>query len=264
MSKIASMCSVLLTQARDLVATGRYGEALPLLGEAIDAGPPDVTAGALGTRAAAYRQLALHERALADDESALALPGIQDAVRAGLLVGLVADGVGLGEPPGALLRRMEDARDAVRAVDDDRQRIRLGWVGGEVALVGGRPDEAATLFARARDLAAQRGMRRHEAKSVVFAAAAASALGDPNRAEFLAHEGRELAESCAAVPLQWPAWMILAETAAVRGAGTDAARAWREAGRLLATTLEGLPPEVALRARERPPAVWLLPSGDGA
>lgn len=242
-----------------LAALGRYGEALVLLEGVIEDGDPAIAARGLSTRAAILRQLNLHERALADDESALAVRGAPEEARTGAILGLVSDGVGLDEPPEALVRRLEDARDAVAAAGDVRERLRLLWVTGEVALSIGDQERARDVFGFAVQRAVDRGMRRHEAKSILLLAAANAALGVVNAAETLAVRAKLLAEECQALPVAWPAALILSEVSERRG-DDDGARTHRaEASRLLARTMAALPPSISRLARARPPAVWLLP-----
>lgn len=240
-----------------LAAMGRYAAALRALEAALE-GPADLQGAARGTRAAVYRQLNLHERALDDDESALALAAIEPVTRAGLLVGLVADGIGLEERPEALGRRLHDATEAVVETGDPRQHIRLAWVSGEVALVSGDLEGAIGMFSLALDSARTLNAVRHEAKSLVFLAAAYAASMQVRAAEEIAELAAQRATLCEALPLRWPAALILAETAQATG-DAERAAAYREAAALfLGRTMEGLAPDVAEPARERAPASWLL------
>lgn len=240
-----------------LAGLGRYAAAFQALEAAME-GSPDVRGAALGTSAAIYRQLNLHERALDDDESALAMTAIQPVTRAALLVGLVADGVGLEERAEALGRRLRDATDAVVATGHPRQHIRLGWVSGEVALVSGDIPEAVGMFSLALDGARALNAVRHEAKSLVFLAAAYAANMQVRAAEEIAELAAQRAALCEALPLRWPAALILAETAQAGGHAERAAAHREAAAVFLSRTMEGLDPEVAETARERPPASWLL------
>jgi hypothetical protein len=98
-------------------------------------------------RGRVVRELGLHARA-----EALEGPASQAATDAGdramLRVSLVADAVGAGDVVGAS-QRLEDARQAVAALEDGpraaRQRLRLAWVGVEVAYLRGEPPSATGL-----------------------------------------------------------------------------------------------------------------------
>lgn len=228
-----------------LAAMGRYGEALALLEQAM-AGPD--RARALGTRASVYRQLALHELAERDDDAALAATA-DDAVRAALLVGKVADALGLG------LRdewdeRLTLGRAAVEAHGDWRQRVRLAWVAGETAMYSGDPEAAAPHFAEAVARAVEHRARRHEAKSHLFLAAAHAARDNPHAARGHGEAALALAQACGARPIVWAAALVLAEQ------GDDDRLALARA--TLTAMFGGLPADVRQAALTRSPAAWLV------
>lgn len=239
-----------------LSALGRYGEALRELERAAAGGAATAAAAAV-TRGAILRQVGLHEHAEAAELAALALrpPGL---VVAALAVGLVADGVGRGAGTDELAERLRAAERAVHAAGDERQRVRLGWVRGEVALVAGDAVAAFDDFTRARGRAERLGWRRHVAKSELFRAGAAAARGDADTASALAHIARGLAGVCAAAPLRWPALLVLADAAGLRHEHERASRLRHAAAAELSVRLATLPAELAAHARRRPPAVWLL------
>lgn len=243
-----------------LSAAGRYGQALAELTAAGD-GDPAVRVAALMTRAGVLRQVGLHDLAQQEDEAGLALLAEHriscPTLRAGLLVGLVADAVGQDGDAASLQRRRAVAMAAVSASGSWRQRVRLGWVSGEVALHLRAPAQAATAFAQAARQAAQRRARRHEAKSLIFLAAARAAAGEHRAARRVVRRGLHLAARCGAAPLLWPAELILAETEGGDAAATHLARARSVLVGLLAT----LPAELSAAARLRPPADWLLTTG---
>ncbi|HWH33098.1 MAG TPA: hypothetical protein VNU01_10560 [Egibacteraceae bacterium] len=230
-----------------LAAMGRFGEALTVLEDAMS-GPE--RARALGTRASVYRQLSLHELAERDDDAGLAATD-DPAVRAGLLVGKVADALGLGLRgewrPRALL-----AADSVAAAGDWRQRLRLAWVTGETAMYEGAPDAATPHFAEAVTRAVEHGARRHETKSHLFLGAAHAALGNTAAAQGHARAALSLARDTGARPLQWAAALVLAEAGERPDEHVDEAR------RVLAAILDGLPDDLRAAALARDPARWLL------
>lgn len=132
---------------------------------------------------AAERGRIVRELGLHGEAEALELPALleaHDPVDAAMLrISLAADAVGLGDVPRAV-RRLAAARRAVEALPDTpraaRQRLRLGWVTTEVALISGqapplagtpRWDEVAGAPALPSELAW--GSAFHRAKALLFA-----------------------------------------------------------------------------------------------
>jgi hypothetical protein len=262
-----------------LVAMGRYGEALAALdaaegrvqrGDAPAGGPDVVAAAACATRASLLRQVGLHERAEAHDRAGLAHlgaggpgPAVRDrrpagaaaacaasaGVAANLRVGLVADAVGRGLAD-ELSSRLADAERAVAVVVGARQRIRLGWVAGEVAMVGQRWAGARARFETAAASAGRLGWRRHESKSLLFAGAACAAAGDAPAADRRLRRALDLAEACGARPLRWPCELLLADLEQRDEVRSDRLRAAAQADRdaLLATLPEPLGAEARRHA----------------
>jgi hypothetical protein len=132
---------------------------------------------------AAERGRIVRELGLHGEAEALELPallGADDPVDVAMLrISLAADAVGLGDVPRAV-RRLAAARRAVDELPDTpraaRQRLRLGWVSTEVALVTGQPppsadtpwwDESAGAPVLPSDLAW--GSAFHRAKALLFA-----------------------------------------------------------------------------------------------
>jgi hypothetical protein len=252
-----------------LAAQGRYGAALDALAAA-DHGEDLIAAAASVTRASLLRQIGLHGRAQLEDDSGLArLAGDPPAegataeafaeVRAGLLVGLVADAVGQGLGGAELDWRLGTAVQAVEVTTGWRQRVRLDWVTGEIAMLAGRWDSAGRTFARGRNVAARAGGRRHEAKSAVFSAAAAVAAGDLHGGAREAERAQALAGALGAMPLVWPALLVRADAAAAGGADEAAAGLRAEARDALAPLLLDLPEPLRRFAYAQSPASWLLP-----
>jgi hypothetical protein len=100
---------------------------------------PELQPWLAAERGRVLRELGLHARAEALEWPAL-LAATDPVDQAMLRVSLVADAVGAGDVERAS-RRLEAARSAVDASDDDprtaRQRLRLSWVGVEVAYLRG-------------------------------------------------------------------------------------------------------------------------------
>lgn len=217
-----------------LAAMGRYGEALTALEAVIaaaDAADWRMRAAAHVTRASVLRQVGLHARAAHDDGSAALL----DPESPAPLIGLVADGVGLGA--GDLQARLA-AATAVRPVAGWRQAVRLAWVTGEVALVEGDLRTAAAAFDDGLTRATQVRARRHAAKSLLFRAAVHGAEGAADAATAMAGKAAAEAAACGAAPLVWPALLVAAD-ASPPGPGTQALLS--RAGAVLGQSLAGLP-----------------------
>jgi tetratricopeptide (TPR) repeat protein len=239
-----------------MTAAGRYDEALRECAAALE-GPPVLQASARMTEAVLHRQVALHARAEVADEEALALLRRADApppaVRAAIRIGLVADAVGLGADDRELTRRLRVAAAAVTAAGSWRQGVRLTWVRGEVDVVRGRFARAARTFGSGAKVAADQGALRHQAKSLIFLAAARAALGEHGEARRIAARGLQLAARCGAAPLVWPAELVLAEVDP-----SDAPAHLARAARMALALVDTLPPPLRDEALQRPPVSWLV------
>lgn len=232
-----------------LTARGSYDDALAALGEAAR-GPRIIRAAAHATRAALLRQVRLHASAADEDRAGLAALDGVDApeAAAALSIGVVADAVGLGLATEELQGRLRAARQRAAAARAWRQDVRLAWVEGEVALVAGEGEHARSAFAQAVWLSERFGARRHEAKSALFCAAAHCALGDLRCARLLAQHGLELATTCGAVPLRWPALRILGDIALRAGDRAEGVRLHGDANTVFARLVATLPPPLARAA----------------
>lgn len=153
------------------------------------------------SRASSLRELRLHRSAELEDRAAVEadLDGGWEAAAA--RIGLVADAVGQGDVRGAN-DRLADAVDAVRALPDDlpadRQRVRLGWVACEVALLtGGVPAVRLPHVDRDGDLALpdeyRAGSNHHVAKGLLFAGVLSRSVATLDAAASLAPPGLEWA-----------------------------------------------------------------------
>ncbi len=239
-----------------LTAAGRYGEALDACAEASEGGPL-LQSSALMTEAMLYRQVSLHERAEAADEEALAVlrrARVRCApLRAAIRIGQVADAVGMQAEHITLSRRLQVASAAVTAAGSWRQGVRLTWVRGEVLMLQGSWTRASRVFAGGAKIASDQGARRHHAKSLIFLAASRAANQDHDEARRIAERGLQLAARCGALPLIWPAELILAEV------DTDQAQVHLERARQFAAgVLRTLPDDLRAEALRRSPASWLL------
>ena len=177
-------------------------------------------------RGAILRELGLH--AEAENLEFAALVQADDEVDAAMLrVSLTADAVGQGDRDRAE-RRLAAATDAVGALADTpraaRQRLRLAWVGVEVALLHDRPvapEHLAALPVWDAVALAPRYPPDHDAGSV-FHTAKGLLFGGVARGD------RRLLEAAAAVAPPVLAWAVaLARAdAGVAGAARDARRSW--------------------------------------
>lgn len=176
------------------------------------------------SRASSLRELRLHRSADLEDAAALEASLEPGWERAAALIGRVADAVGQGDPAAANAR-LADALDAVRDLPDDlpaaRQRIRLGWVACEVALLtGGIPAVALPHVDRDGEVAApdvyRAGSAHHLAKGLLFAGVLSRELRVLEAAADLAPPG-----------LAWAVHLARADLGA-DGARAAAREAWAE------------------------------------
>jgi tetratricopeptide (TPR) repeat protein len=255
-----------------LGAAGRYGGALTVLsplvdgGRGPDAGPDHRVFAALAgsTIASVQRQLGRHAVARHADQSALDLTDGTGPAAFDAQLGLAADAVGLGE----LDEASERAAVAAGLIPGGsgewwRQRVRLGWVQADIALLEGRPDEAAAAADAAVRRAEDAGAPRHVAKGLLYLALAQVSGDDPDHqgAVPTLRRAAALAEALGAVPLIWPTRALLG---ALAGALTGpAARAESErslaAARGAVTTIAAdLPPRVRGEWLARPDVSALM------
>ncbi|MBW3661946.1 MAG: hypothetical protein KY469_02515 [Actinobacteria bacterium] len=201
---------------------GRYDRAWAWWDRITD---PAYAARIRAARAQTLRDLALHERAEAEDRAGLAVAARQED-RAGLLIGFVADAIGLGNGPEARHRFRQASRELAllgESVDAEIERIRFGWVAAEIQLLTG---EGATLsmlpsFSDDREqvMIPERyevGGEYHLAKGLLFAGV-------------LTRDVELLEEAAVRAPpgLAW-AVHLARESMGVEGALAEARAAWKE------------------------------------
>lgn len=204
-----------------LGAGGRYGGALRVLTPLVESGSADGVAPerrlfaalAGATVASVHRQLGRHAVAREADLAALALTDGTGEAGFDTLLGLASDAVGLDEPDEAADRL--SAAAAVLPEGDDawwRQRVRLGWVRAEVALLDGRADEAVQHAEAAVAAAELARAPRHVAKGLLITGIAQISGGGAQEGEGAAATLRRaatLAESLGTLPLVWPSRALL-------------------------------------------------------
>jgi hypothetical protein len=172
----------------------------------------------LSTEASSLRQLGGHRlaagwdgRALAVAQSAgddpLALQACVDAV-----VGLAADALGVGRLA-ASARLLERAEEMMRGAEEPRLAIRLAWVSAELAMAGGRGDDAVTHARRGVNFAEQAlpALRRHRVKSDVVLAAALCCAGSIDESRGVADAALIATEAYGLLPLRWALACLLAD-----------------------------------------------------
>jgi tetratricopeptide (TPR) repeat protein len=245
-----------------LGAAGRYGSAMKVLEplathDSADPGRRLFSSLASATLGSIHRQLGRHEAARALDLRALErADGAAEAVFDARL-GLAADAVGLDE-------RDEAEAQLAAAVDlvDDRtdwwrQRVRLGWVRAEVALLLDDATAAARAAASAVALAETSGAPRHVAKGLLFEGVALAQAGDEESAVATLRRASALAESLGTLPLLWPSRAVLG--ALLAGEHPVEAKAALASARDTVRAIGAdLPPDLLAGWQGRPDLVALL------
>ena len=247
-----------------LGASGRYGGALGVLDPLVSSAqtPEGRVLGSLAaaTVASIHRQLGRHSVAQGYDE--MALEGSAGEGEAGFdgQLGLAADAVGLGEREEATSRLAEAELLADDRPDWWRQRVRLGWVRAEVALLHGRADEAAAAAAAAVELAEHSGAPRHVAKGLLFLGVAQVEAGRTDEATGTLRRGALLAESLGALPLQWPVRAVLGALVAGQD-DAESERCLAAARTAVEAIADDLPDDLRAEWLARPDVDTLLQSG---
>lgn len=232
-----------------LGAGGHYGAALTVLAplSAADTDRPDrqlFSSLASSTVASVHRQLGRHEDARAWDEQARVLAGDAPEAVFDAELGLAADAIGLGQE-GTASSALDAAEQLVAdRADWWRQRVRLGWVRGELALLAQRPADAVEHTAAAVALAEASGAPRHVAKGTMFTGIGQVQLGDLDAAAASLRRAAGLAESLGAVPLVWPTRALLG--ALVAGTAPDESERALDSARTVVRQIAAeLPPDYA-------------------
>lgn len=246
-----------------LASAGRYGGALEVLDPLVDAaGSAEsrvLSALASATAASVHRQLGRHAVAQSYDERALDGSGGTGEAGFDALLGLAADAVGLGDAEVAAGRLDEAMALVGDRADWWRQRVRLGWVQAEVALLRGHPEEAAASAHTSVDLAEQSGAPRHVAKGLLFLGVAQVEAGQLAEAATVLRRAGLLAESLGTLPLQWPARAVLGALLA-EDSPAESERALAAARRAVTAIADDLPEPLRAAWLGRPDVDALLHS----
>jgi len=244
-----------------LASAGRYGGALEVLDPlVVGTGSAEslvLSALASATAASVHRQLGRHSVAQGYDERALEGSGGTGEAGFDALLGLAADAVGLGDAEVAAGRLDEATAVVGDRADWWRQRVRLGWVRAEVALLRGHAEAAAASAHASVDLAEQSGAPRHVAKGLLFLGVAQVEAGQLTDAATVLRRAGLLAESLGTLPLQWPARAVLGALLA-EDAPAESERALAAARRAVTAIADDLPEPLRVEWLGRPDVDALL------
>jgi len=201
---------------------GRYGNAYADLA-ALRRTPavPRLVSLAHSTQGSLLRQLGWHTLARGWDGRALALAGADAEARADALIGLAADGLGVGRFAAAarLLTRADAALLPAELSTDTGERlaVRRRWVGAELAMATGDGGAAVRLAEEGVELARAMSTAsvRHHVKSDVVLAAALCSAGATERARSVAQAALEATGQYGLIPLRWALACLLIDIASV-------------------------------------------------
>lgn len=220
----ASAPSELWLRAVAAGGQGRYGSAIADLDTICRmqrTGP--LVSLAHSTRASFWRQLGWHVRARPWDGRAMAQAGSDPEAGADALIGLAADGLGVGRfaaSAAALLRAGEVLTGSV----SPRLPVRLAWVSAELAMAHGEGATAVGHAERAVELAACVGSARHALKSDVILAAALCSAGQTDASRRVADPALQVAGQLGMIPLRWALACLLADIGSAGQTAADVLR----------------------------------------
>jgi hypothetical protein len=200
-----------------LGAGGRYGGALTVLAPLVEAGSGEgarpesrlFASLASSTIASIQRQLGRHAIARESDLQALELTEGTGEAAFDALLALTSDAVGLDDGDEAAAR-LAQAEAALPGQGDEwwRQRVRLGWARAEVAMLGGRAEEAEAHAGDAVQRAENSRAPRHVAKGLLLLGLSPVSQGSEEAAVSL-RRSATFAESLGCTPLIWPSRALL-------------------------------------------------------
>ena len=192
---------------------GRYATALADLDALARRGQGPLLSLAQSTRASFLRQLGWHGLARVADGRAWALvahrPDAAEA-RADALVGLAADALGIGRF-GVAHRLLERATADTADSGVPRQRVRLAWVGAELAMVSGRGEESVAHAERAVELVGDLDSPRHAVKTDVVYSAALCSAGRFDESRRIADAALGRTQQFGLVPLTWALGCLMSD-----------------------------------------------------
>ena len=210
------------------------------------------------TLASIHRQVGKFAEARAYDDWAGSVAAGDPRVAFEAMLGSAADSVGMGDREGATSKVAQARAMCSENPSWWRERIRLGWVQCEVALILDRAAEAIPPLTRSVQEAEQVGAPRHVAKSLLFLAAAMQAVADPAALSVMGRAAM-LAESLGAWPLVWASRGTLVDW--LQDSDPEAAERCRlSAGHAVRTMAADMPGELATQWLARPDVSKLLRS----
>lgn len=248
-----------------LSSAGRYGRALdvldPLVAESDTAEGRAIASLAAATVASVHRQLGRHAVAQGYDELALASSAETAEGHFDAVLGLAADAIGLGDQ-GTAETRLAEATELVGGrADWWRQRVRLGWVQAEVALLVQAPADAVQAAHASVELAERSGAPRHVAKGLLFQGVAQVEMGRTTEAAATLRRAALLAESLGTLPLQWPVRAVLGALVADTDQA-ESARSLATARSVVQRIAQDLPADLQSEWLARADVAALLAAGE--
>lgn len=250
-----------------LSSSGRYGSAISQLHPMLaDVSTPirSVYAGlAATTIASVQRQLNRYQDAHSYDDWAVKTAPNRPEVLTDAWMGLAADWVGQGELAKADLCLARSVRSYLGR-DEWRTSLRLDWVRVEISLARSDPDTAVEYAEDALARAEAADAPRHVAKSLLFVGSARQAINTASGGKLESDPAviaplrrcAALAASLGALPLVWPAHLLLSRT---RPEGDPArGRDRAAAAAALREILGDLPAAIADSWRRRPEIADLI------
>lgn len=234
-------------EAVAVMASGSYREAFATFAPLAANTDAELAGLAAAASASGLRQIDEHAAAVPHDERACARPG---QGRCDGWIGRAADEVGLGRPAEAV----QCLERAATTAQGWRDRVRLGWVQTEIALLQGEWAHAEEYAEAALAQAAAAQSPRHVVKSQLILAVVRRRTRPEAGLALL----RDVVATGAAMrlrPLVWPAVLVL---------GADATAAERLAGAAAVRHVSAhLPPDRGMRWRERADVASLLEAAAG-
>ncbi len=251
-----------------LAAMGRYGQAIvqlhPVLADISTPTRGNFAGLAAATMASVQRQLNRYAEARQYDQWAVsAVPG-NLVVLTDAWMGLAADAVGTGDVSQAE-QCLARATRYYSGREEWRTSLRIEWVRTEISLVRGDPATAIEYAQDALARAETADAPRHVAKSLLFlgssqltVASRGPAVDTVTLASAVStlRRGAALAQSLGALPLVWPAHMLLSQALPPEDQARLTHRA--AAAAALREILKDLPPSIATGWAAQPEVAALL------
>lgn len=251
-----------------LAAMGRYGQAIvqlhPVLADISTPTRGNFAGLAAATMASVQRQLNRYAEARQYDQWAVSAVPENLVVLTDAWMGLAADAVGTGDISQAE-QCLARATRYYSGREEWRTSLRIEWVRTEISLTRGDPATAIEYAQDALARAETADAPRHVAKSLLFLGSSLLTAANRGRTADSATWGRAmstlrrsaaLAQSLGALPLVWPAQLLLAEALPPEDPARLAHRA--AAATAVREIVKDLPPSIATGWSARPEVAALL------